>query len=78
MVNGGVLVPPGCRNPALWRTATEILAGHVDDGPLCSCLRARPCTVQMVARRAQVKAMPASGPVVGWARVPAQGARRSR
>lgn len=62
--------PSGCRNPELWRRAADVLDRHThEQHGLCECGRLVPCTVRVVARRAQIRAMRQDGRAIGRARV---------
>lgn len=67
--------PNGCQNPRLWRQAAELVASHQSRGVhVCMCGRIEPCTVRLVARRAQVRAM-ANGRAIGVVRLTARSGR---
>lgn len=70
MSNGHHEIPVGCRNPALWLQAKELIEEHEEQGAAgCSCGRIEPCSVRFYAQRAVIKAMTNYSRAVGIARV---------
>jgi len=70
MSNGHHKIPAGCRNPALWLQAKELIEDHAEQGAAgCLCRRIESCSVRFYARRVVIKAMTNYSRAVGIVKV---------